>query len=91
MIHARIAISAGTLAAAALLLGQGAGTALAQTPAASQYSGNLGQTAHSGGAPASAAATTLPFTGADLAEIAGTGVVLIGAGALLRSRSVRRA
>lgn len=91
MIHARTAIGAGTLAAAALLLGPGAGTALAQTPAASQYSGNLGQTAHGGGGPAAGPATTLPFTGADLGGIAGTGVVLVGAGVLLRGRAARRA
>jgi len=91
MTHTCIAICTGTLAAAALLLGAGAGKAFAQTPAARQYSGNLGQTARSGGMPVAAAATTLPFTGADIAEIAGTGVVLIGAGALLRGRSVRRA
>ena len=90
MIHARSSIAAIALSAA-VLLGPGAGTALAQTPAASQYSGNLGQTAHSGGAPTASAATTLPFTGADLGGIAGTGVVLIGAGVLLRGRAALRA
>ena len=84
--HARFAIAAGALAVA-VLLGPGAGTAWAQTPAAAQYRGNLGQTAH-GGPPAGGA--TLPFTGADLGEFAGTGVVLIGAGALLRVRAARR-
>ena len=91
MTHLRMTAAAGTLALA-VLLGPGAATALAQTPAAAQYTGNLGQTAH-GGPPAAApaAAATLPFTGADLGEVAGTGVVLIGAGALLRSRAARRA
>jgi hypothetical protein len=69
MIHVRIAIAAAALAVE-VLLGPGAGTALAQTPAASAYRGNLGQT--------------------DLGGLAGTGVVLIGAGALLRSRTARR-
>jgi hypothetical protein len=89
MRHLRIALAAGALAAA-VFFGPGAGTALAQTPAASQYSGNLGQSA-GGGPPAAGPASTLPFTGADLGGLAGTGVVLIGAGALLRSRAARRA
>jgi hypothetical protein len=89
MIHARIPLAAAALAAA-VLLGPGAGTAFGQTPAASQYSGNLGQTAH-GGPPAAGPATTLPFTGADLGELAGTGAVLIGAGALLRRRAAHGA
>lgn len=90
MTHARIAL-AGAAISAAVLLGPGAGTAFAQTPATSQYSGNLGQTAHGGPPAAGPAAATLPFTGADLGPVAGTGAVLIGAGVLLRSRAARRA
>lgn len=88
MTHARTIIAAVALALA-FLLGPAAGTAFAQTPAQSQYTGNLGQTAHGGPAATAPAGATLPFTGADLGEIAATGAVLIGAGLLLRSRAVR--
>jgi hypothetical protein len=90
MTHARIAIATAALAAA-VLLGPGTGTASAQTPATSQYSGDLGQTAHNGSPAAGNAGPTLPFTGADLGPIAGTGAALIGAGVLLRTRAARRA
>jgi hypothetical protein len=88
MIHPRHAIAAGALAAAALL-GPGAGAALAQTPAGSQYGGNLGQGAHGGPPAVAPAGATLPFTGADLGELAATGVGLIGAGVILRGRAAR--
>ncbi len=70
--------------AAVALLGPAAGTSGAQTSAGSQYTGRLGEQSHGG--PGAAAGATLPFTGLDLGGVAGTGVVLIGAGALLRRR-----
>jgi hypothetical protein len=57
------------------------GAAYGQTPAGSQYSGNLGVSASGGGGSA------LPFTGLDLGGIAGAGAVMIGAGVLLRRRA----
>ena len=53
-----------------------------------QYGGNLGQTAH-GGTGANGGAT-LPFTGLDLGGVAGTGIVLIAAGIVLRRRTPAR-
>jgi hypothetical protein len=59
--------------------------AAGQTSAESQYSGNLGQTAHGGTGTGGSA--TLPFTGLDLGGVAGTGLVLMVAGAVIRRRA----
>jgi hypothetical protein len=55
-----------------------------QTSAGSQYTGNLGQTAHGG---QSGGAGTLPFTGLDLGAVAGGGIALVAAGIVLRRRT----
>ncbi len=59
--------------------------AAGQTSAESQYSGNLGQTAHGGTGTGGSA--TLPFTGLDLGGVAGTGLALMVAGAVIRRRA----
>ena len=70
------------LVVVASLLGPAA--AYGQTPAGSQYQGNLGVNAHGGG---NAGSGTLPFTGLDLGAVAGGGIVLIAAGIVLRRRT----
>jgi hypothetical protein len=56
-----------------------------RTSADSQYSGNLGQTAHGGGGSSGiGGSATLPFTGLDLGGVAGAGLVLIAAGTVIR-------
>jgi hypothetical protein len=75
-----------TLVVAVLLLGP-IGASYAQTSGGAQYGGNLGQTAHAGtGANGGA---TVPFTGLDLGGVAGTGIVLIAAGIVLRRRTTQ--
>jgi hypothetical protein len=71
------------LVVAASLLGPVA-AAYGQTPAGSQYQGNLGVNAHGGG---NAGSGTLPFTGLDLGAVAGGGIVLVAAGIVLRRRT----
>jgi hypothetical protein len=61
--------------------------AAGQTSAESQYSGNLGQTAHGGGGTGTGGSATLPFTGLDLGGVAGAGFVLMAAGAVIRRRA----
>lgn len=58
-----------------------------RTSADSQYSGNLGQTAHGGGGTGTGGSATLPFTGLDLGGVAGAGFVLMAAGAVIRRRA----
>ena len=81
-----IRVLAVPLAAAAMLLGL-IGASYAQTSAGGQYGGNLGQTAHAGTGQNGGA--TLPFTGLDLGGVAGTGIVLIAAGVVLRRRTTQ--
>jgi hypothetical protein len=59
--------------------------AAGETSADSQYSGNLGQTAHGGTGTGGSA--TLPFTGLDLGGVAGAGLVLMVTGAVIRRRA----
>ena len=79
----RTQLLAVALVAAVMLLGP-IGASSAQTSGGAQYGGDLGQTAH-GGTAANGGAT-LPFTGLDLGGVAGTGIVLIAAGIVLRGR-----
>jgi hypothetical protein len=68
----------------------GPAAAFGQTPAGSQYSGNLGQTAHGsggGGVAAGGGGAQLPFTGLDLGGVAGAGAALMATGLLLRRRA----
>jgi hypothetical protein len=83
-----IALVAVLVVFAIALLGPIAAAA-GQTSADSQYSGNLGQTAHGGGGTGTAGSATLPFTGLDLGGVAGAGLALIAAGAVIRHRAPR--
>ena len=60
--------------------------AYGQTPAAAQYQKSLGENAHGG---PNGGSSTLPFTGLNLAGVAGAGIVLIAAGTVLRRRTSR--
>lgn len=82
----RIRLLAVPLAAAVMLLGP-IGAGYAQTSGGAQYGGNLGQTAHNGTGQNGGA--TLPFTGLDLGGVAGTGIVLVAAGIVLRRRTTQ--
>jgi hypothetical protein len=81
-----IALVAVLVVFAIALLGPIAAAA-GQTSADSNYSGNLGQTAHGGTGTGGSA--TLPFTGLDLGGVAGAGLALIAAGAVIRHRAPR--
>ena len=82
----RIRLLTVPLAAAAMLLGP-IGASYAQTSGGAQYGGDLGQNAHGGTGQNGGA--TLPFTGLDLGGVAGTGIVLIAAGVVLRRRTTQ--